>query len=124
MIGPHTEFPVRPYQQSAHEYRGTPRKSQTECPNKKDLLEVASEQVVSAVAIADHLWPLCQSYPRELGGKIETIQIHNLVPRRDEVVYELLLRILTGVDFRDGPKLRIRTEQKVDGRAGPLEIVG
>jgi hypothetical protein len=55
-------------------------------------------------------------------GEVETIQVHDFVPRRDKVVQELLLEVLTCVDFRQCPELGVRTEDQVDTRAGPLEF--
>ena len=54
--------------------------------------------------------------------KVEAVKVHYLVPHRDKVVQELLLRVLTSVDFRQGPELGIRTENEVDTGAGPLEF--
>jgi len=55
-------------------------------------------------------------------GEIETVKVHYLIPRRYKVVQELLLGILTSVDFRQGPELGVRTEDEVDTGAGPLEF--
>src|SRR5208282_6654973 len=33
-------------------------------------------------------------------GEVEAIEIHHLVPRRHEVLHELLLRVRAGIDFR------------------------
>ncbi len=55
-------------------------------------------------------------------GKIEAIKIHDLIPRSNEVTHELLLGVVTPVDFSDRPKLRVRTEYEVDAAAGPLEL--
>src|SRR5579871_675740 len=55
-------------------------------------------------------------------SEVVAIQVHHLAPRSREVFHELLLGVVTGVDFRDGPKLGVRTEDKVDTGAGPLEF--
>ena len=55
-------------------------------------------------------------------GEVETVKVHDLVPRRYKVVQELLLGVLTSVDFRQGPELGVRTEDEVDTGAGPLEF--
>jgi hypothetical protein len=55
-------------------------------------------------------------------GEVEAVKVHYLVPRRHKVVHELLLGVLTTIDFRDGPELGIRTEDEVDTGAGPLEF--
>jgi hypothetical protein len=52
---------------------------------------------------------------------IKAIQIHHLVPRCDEIVDELLLRIGTSIDFRHGAQQGVGTENKVNARAGPLD---
>ena len=46
--------------------------------------------------------------------EVKAIEIHHLGPGGHEVVDELLLRIVAGVDFRNGPKLRVRTEDEID----------
>ena len=55
-------------------------------------------------------------------GEVEAVQVHYLVPHRDKIVHELLLGVLTCVDFRQGPELGVRTEDEVDTGAGPLEL--
>jgi len=55
-------------------------------------------------------------------AKVEAIKIHHLVPRSHKVTHEHLLRVVTCVDFREGSELGVRTEGKVDGGAGPLEL--
>src|SRR6266404_5560047 len=52
-------------------------------------------------------------------GRVEAIEIHHLVPRRHEVLHELLLRVGAPVDLREGAQLRVRAEDQVDPRAGP-----
>ena len=41
-------------------------------------------------------------------------------PRRRRSRHELLLRVVARVDLRDGPQLRVRAEDEVDGGGGPL----
>ena len=55
-------------------------------------------------------------------SEVEAVKVHYLVPRRYKVVQELLLGVLTTIDFRDGPELGVRTEDEVDTGAGPLEF--
>src|ERR1019366_10103455 len=55
-------------------------------------------------------------------GKVVAIQVHHLVPRSHEVLHKRLLRVVTCIDFRDCPELGVRTEDKVDTGAGPLEF--
>src|SRR5947208_13147987 len=57
-------------------------------------------------------------------GNVESIQIHDLVPRGHEVTHELLLRVVTCVDFSERAQLRVRTEHKVDPSAGPFDRAG
>ncbi|MBW2489129.1 MAG: hypothetical protein JRE72_17035, partial [Deltaproteobacteria bacterium] len=52
--------------------------------------------------------------------EVEAVKVHYLVPRRNEVVQELLLGVFTSVDFRQGPELGVRTKDQVDTGAGPL----
>src|SRR5512136_1168150 len=54
-------------------------------------------------------------------GEVETVKVHDFVPRRYKVVQELLMGVFTSVDFRQGPELGVRTEDQVDTGAGPLE---
>src|SRR5271155_781184 len=55
-------------------------------------------------------------------GKIVAIKVHNLVPRRREVLHKRFLRIVRRIDLRDCPELGVRTEEKIDARAGPLDL--
>jgi hypothetical protein len=55
-------------------------------------------------------------------GDIKSVKVHDLVPSRDKVAQEQLLRVLTSIDFRDGSELGVRTEDQVDTGAGPLEF--
>src|SRR5262249_55780087 len=56
-------------------------------------------------------------------GNIESIEVHHLAPRCDEVLHELLLRVVAGIDLGDRAELRVRTEHEIDAAAGPLERV-
>jgi hypothetical protein len=55
-------------------------------------------------------------------GEVKAVKVHYLVPCRYKVVQELLLRVLTSVDFRQSPELRVRTENEIDTGAGPFEF--
>ena len=55
-------------------------------------------------------------------GKVEAVKIHHLVPRRHKVTHKRLLRVVAGIDLRDGSELGVRTEDEVDGGAGPPEL--
>src|ERR1700733_6889752 len=54
--------------------------------------------------------------------QIVSIQVHNLIPRGYEVLHEDLLRVGRCINFRDGPELRVETEDQVHTRAGPLDL--
>src|SRR6202048_2319183 len=56
--------------------------------------------------------------------EVVTTEVHHLVPRRHEVFHKLLLRVRAGIDFRESAQLRVRTEDQIDTRAGPLDRVG
>ena len=43
-------------------------------------------------------------------GEVETVKVHDFVPHRYKVMQELLLGVLTSVDFRQGPELGVGTE--------------
>src|SRR5205807_1689769 len=62
------------------------------------------------------------AYAYALYGEVEAVQIHHLGPRGHEVAHELLLRVVTRVDLREGSKLGVRTEDEIDGRGGPLDL--
>ena len=55
-------------------------------------------------------------------SKVETIEIHHLLPCRHKLTYERLLRVVTRIDFRNGSELGVRTEAEVAGSRGPLEL--
>src|SRR5450432_490205 len=40
-------------------------------------------------------------------GKVVPVEVHHLVPRRHEVLHKRLLRVITGIDFRDRPELGV-----------------
>ena len=53
-------------------------------------------------------------------GKVEAIEIHDLVPCSHEIPYKRVLRVITGVDFRNGSELGVRAEYEIDAGGGPL----
>ena len=55
---------------------------------------------------------------------VEAIEIHHLVPRRNEVLHKLLLRVAACVDFRKSAQLRVRAEDQIDARGGPFQLFG
>src|SRR5262249_53876383 len=56
-------------------------------------------------------------------GEVEAVEVHHLAPRRHEVLHELFLRVRARIDFREGSQLGVRTEDQVDMRAGPIDLV-
>src|SRR2546425_11459607 len=54
-------------------------------------------------------------------GKVESIEVHDLAPRGNEVARELALCVVTRVDLRDCTKLRVGPEHEVSAAGGPLE---
>ena len=62
------------------------------------------------------------AWERVLSSEVEAVKVHYLIPRRYEVAQELLLGVIACVDFRQGPELRVRTEDEVDTGTGPLEF--
>ena len=54
--------------------------------------------------------------------QIKTIEVHHLVPNRHEVIDKLLLCVGTGINFRNGSKLRVRTKHEIDGSGSPLDF--
>src|SRR5450755_3419219 len=57
-------------------------------------------------------------------GEVETVEVHDLDPSRDEIVRELLPRVIARVDLRERAQLGVRTEDEVDAAAGPLQLAG
>src|SRR5215472_3226305 len=55
-------------------------------------------------------------------GQVKTIEVHHFAPRSHEVFHKGLLRVVTCIDFRECPELGVRTEDKVDTGAGPLDF--
>ena len=49
-------------------------------------------------------------------GKVEPVEVHDLVPRGHEVVHELLPRVVARVDLRERPQLGVRRRRR--GRRG------
>src|ERR1700742_1920763 len=52
--------------------------------------------------------------------QVEPVVVHDLDPGRDEVLDELPLVVILGVDLRDGTQHRVRAEHKIIGGRGPL----
>src|SRR6185295_20327354 len=61
---------------------------------------------------------------RDTGSDVVPVQVHDLDPRRDEVLHELLLGVVARVDLGERPQLGVRAEDQVDARAGPLDRTG
>src|SRR5262249_27552794 len=57
-------------------------------------------------------------------GQVETVEVHDLGPCRDEIPHEFLSGIGAGIDFGQGAELRVRAEDQVDPGAGPFERAG
>src|SRR5262245_7307049 len=53
---------------------------------------------------------------------VESIEIHDLVPRGHEITHELLRGVVARVDLREGPELGVRSEDEVHAAAGPLGV--
>ena len=56
------------------------------------------------------------------GLEVEPVEVHDLDPRRGEVVHELLARVVARVDLRERAQLGVRAEDEVDAASGPLEL--
>ena len=54
--------------------------------------------------------------------QVVAVRIPGLIPRGYEVLHEDLLRVGRCINFRDGPELRVETEDQVHTRAGPLDL--
>jgi len=62
-------------------------------------------------------WPFSDPSP-----DVEAIEVHHLVPGRHEILDELLLRVLAGVDLGQGAQLGVRAEDEVRARGSPLQL--
>jgi hypothetical protein len=60
-------------------------------------------------SFSPYLIRLPNSASASRSGEIEPVKVHYLGPSRYEIVKELLLRVLTSVNFRYGPQLGVRT---------------
>src|SRR6266700_1291646 len=56
------------------------------------------------------------------GSGVEPVEVHHFVPCRDEVVHELLPRVVARVDLRKRAQLGVRPEDEVDAAAGPRDL--
>src|SRR4051794_25213284 len=61
---------------------------------------------------------------RTRSGEVESIEVHDLVPRSREVAHELRLGVVTGVDLRDRSELGVRPEDEIDGSCRPFDVAG
>src|SRR5690348_5725244 len=57
------------------------------------------------------------------GVEIVAVCVHHFGPRGREVLRELLLRVRAAIDLRDRSELRVRAEDQIDARAGPLQLI-
>src|SRR5438445_13850977 len=55
-------------------------------------------------------------------NKVETIVVHDLVPRSHEITHELLVRVLLCIKLNNGTELGVRTEDDVDSGPAPLDL--
>src|SRR6266508_2519749 len=58
----------------------------------------------------------------ERSAKVEAVEVHDLDPRRGEVVHELLPCVVARVDLRERAQLGVRAEDEVGAAAGPREL--
>ena len=61
---------------------------------------------------------------RRLGSKVEAIKVHHFVPGSHEIKHECVLCVVASVDFGDGAKLGVGTEDEVDGGGRPYHFAG
>jgi hypothetical protein len=54
--------------------------------------------------------------------QVVEVKVHDLIPRGYEVLHEDLLRVGRCINFRDGPELRVETEDQVHTRGGPRDL--
>src|SRR5271167_2218463 len=59
----------------------------------------------------------------EESGNFEPIEVHYFRPCCNKVLHKGLLCIVRRIDFGDGPKLGVRTEDQVHTGSGPLYFV-
>src|SRR5205823_3312788 len=59
-----------------------------------------------------------------LSEKVVAIEVHDFVPRSDEVTHELLLSVVARVKLCERAELRMCAEHEVGRRGGPLLFAG
>src|SRR5262249_36231714 len=59
---------------------------------------------------------------RGWSGQVEPVEVHDLVPRGNEVADELLRRVVARVDLGDRTELGVGAEDQVEPGAGPLQL--
>lgn len=62
-------------------------------------------RICLASLMSRHVRAQVKTPPTSLAGDVEAVQVHDFVPGRYEVAYELLLRIVLRVDFGQGAQL-------------------
>jgi hypothetical protein len=55
---------------------------------------------------------------------IKAVQVHDLGPRRNEILHKLLLRICATIDLRDSTQLSVRSEDQISAGSSPLDGLG
>src|SRR6185295_9174049 len=61
---------------------------------------------------------------QDTGSDVVPVQVHDLDPRRDEVLHELLLGVVARVDLGERPQFGVRAEDEVGPAPGPLDLPG
>ena len=59
--------------------------------------------------------------PPQASREVEAIQIHDLIPRRDEIVDEFLSGVGAAVHLGQSAQLGMGAEDQIDSRGGPLD---
>ena len=72
--------------------------------------------------LIDQSWNDSNFQSPSSSGKVEAIKVHHLVPRSHEVFHKRLLRVITCIDFREGPELGVGTEDEINDSTRPLEF--
>src|SRR6187402_1826524 len=67
---------------------------------------------------------VCLSGTLASSAQVEAIEVHYFGPGRDEVAYELFVRVGAAIDLRYGSQHGARAEDEIDTGSGPLELVG
>ena len=54
--------------------------------------------------------------------EVKAIKVHHLVPDPNEIMHELLVRVLASIDLRKSPELSVRAKDEIGASGCPLHL--